>query len=153
MQAVLCKLCIHRVMTRQVAAWLKSDILDEGKYIFSEKGTPQGGVMSPFLPNMALHGLQTHLSAWIRKYSQRDSKEKTISPTNRDKTLKVTRHADDFVLLHVYLKVIEQGRRVVKEWLDGIGVKIFQKPDNSHSSLTPRRKACIRFLRIFYTPI
>ena len=33
---------------RQIKAWLKANILDNGKTIFPEEGTPQGGVHQPF---------------------------------------------------------------------------------------------------------
>ena len=39
--------------------WLKAGVIEEGKgFAPTEEGTPQGGVISPLLLNVALHGLE-----------------------------------------------------------------------------------------------
>ena len=38
--------------------WLKAGIMDQGVFQETEQGTPQGGVISPLLANIALHGLE-----------------------------------------------------------------------------------------------
>jgi retron-type reverse transcriptase len=38
--------------------WLKAGIMDHGVFKETEQGTPQGGVISPLLANIALHGLE-----------------------------------------------------------------------------------------------
>ena len=52
------KLNAIQPLMRLVRAWLKAGIVDEGKTIFPEEGVPQGGVISPLLCNVALHGLE-----------------------------------------------------------------------------------------------
>ena len=37
--------------------WLKAGIMEEGQYAPSPSGTPQGGILSPVLANMALDGM------------------------------------------------------------------------------------------------
>lgn len=39
-----------------VEQWLKAGMIDKGRFAPSEEGTPQGGVISPVLLNVALHG-------------------------------------------------------------------------------------------------
>ncbi|MEO0537026.1 MAG: reverse transcriptase N-terminal domain-containing protein [Cyanobacteria bacterium P01_A01_bin.123] len=47
---------------RQLRGWLKCGVLDNG-FQATERGTPQGGVASPLLALIALHGLETHLKS------------------------------------------------------------------------------------------
>ena len=44
-----------------VKAWLKAGVLEEGSIEHSEVGTPQGGVISPLLANIALDGMERAL--------------------------------------------------------------------------------------------
>ena len=41
-----------------VAQWLKAGVLEHGRLSRTEEGTPQGGVVSPVLLNIALHGME-----------------------------------------------------------------------------------------------
>jgi RNA-directed DNA polymerase len=42
-----------------IAAWLKAGVIEQGKgFAPTEEGTPQGGIVSPLLMNVALHGLE-----------------------------------------------------------------------------------------------
>ena len=42
----------------QVEQWLKAGVVDKGRFTPTEEGTPQGGVVSPVLLNIALHGME-----------------------------------------------------------------------------------------------
>ena len=44
-------------LLRLLKRFLKAGIIEEGKYISSEKGTPQGGIISPILANIYLHSV------------------------------------------------------------------------------------------------
>jgi RNA-directed DNA polymerase len=41
-----------------VAQWLKAGVVEHGRLHRTEEGTPQGGVVSPVLLNVALHGME-----------------------------------------------------------------------------------------------
>jgi RNA-directed DNA polymerase len=45
-----------------VRQWLKAGVMEEGAFQATEAGTPQGGVISPLLLNIALHGMEVALS-------------------------------------------------------------------------------------------
>ena len=57
-EQLLAKLHAIQPIMRLVCAWLKAGIVDGGEILFPEAGTPQGGVVSPLLANVALHGLE-----------------------------------------------------------------------------------------------
>jgi RNA-directed DNA polymerase len=41
-----------------IAGWLKAGVIEDGIFTPTEEGTPQGGVISPLMMNVALHGLE-----------------------------------------------------------------------------------------------
>src|SRR5437867_9832761 len=40
---------------RLIRAWLKAGVMEEGKVTHPDRGSPQGGVISPLLSNVYLH--------------------------------------------------------------------------------------------------
>jgi RNA-directed DNA polymerase len=92
---------------RLVKDWLKAGILDNGQWLFPEAGTPQGGVISPLLANIALHGLETAVVAVSKRYR-----------------ITVIRYADDFVILCQDLATLQQAIAVARTWLAGMGLEI-----------------------------
>ena len=47
----------------QVAQWLQAGVIENRQYAPTPEGTPQGGVISPLLMNIALHGMETAAGA------------------------------------------------------------------------------------------
>jgi RNA-directed DNA polymerase len=59
--ALLQKLHSYPATRRIIKAWLKAGILEDGGFYETIKGTPQGGVVSPLLMNIALHGIEAEI--------------------------------------------------------------------------------------------
>jgi RNA-directed DNA polymerase len=70
-----------------VRAWLRAGVVENGRLFRTEEGTPQGGVISPLLLNIALHGMETAAGA---RYGA-DTHANRRSPI-------LIRYADDFVV-------------------------------------------------------
>ncbi len=97
----------------QIRAWLKAGVVDRGRYAPTEEGTPQGGVISPLLLNIALQGMEA--AAGVR-YDYRGG---VIAgcPT-------VITYADDFVVLCHSREQAETVRARLDEWLKDRGLAL-----------------------------
>ena len=114
------KLNTYPQMQRTIKAWLKAGILD-GKELFpSEEGTPQGGVISPLLMNIALHGMETFISKSFPMSKGIKAEKKTTINWRPQ----IIRYADDAVILHPDPKVIEQTKVLLQEWLKPLGLEL-----------------------------
>jgi RNA-directed DNA polymerase len=112
-------------MRRMLRSWLKAGILDQGVFAPTPRGTPQGGVISPLLMNVALHGLETCVVDALTR--RRDKKSQKVSPT-------VIRYADDFVVLDEDLQTIEQAKENITAWLKDVGLEL--KASKTHITHT-----------------
>lgn len=108
----------------QLKMWLKSGVLDEHVFTRTEEGTPQGGVISPLLANIALHGMESFIKELIKDIPVMDSSGKPIKPSRRGSSLGFVRYADDFVVMHPDLKVITLIRDKLPEFLGAIGLNL-----------------------------
>jgi len=103
-------------MQLQLRAWLKAGILEGEEYTFPEMGTPQGGVISPLLVNIAFHGLRETLNAYL--YTLGGHRLATRQ------ALTFVRYADDFVLMFPEKDVLENLKEVTQEFLKPIGLEL-----------------------------
>lgn len=131
-QALLTKLNTTPNLRRQIKAWLRGGVMDGLKYHDTTEGTPQGGVISPLLANVALHGIENRINqAFGGGYF--------ISPQGKRKrytsnVVRVIRYADDFVILHEDLSTIQKAQKVVADWLQGMGLEL--KPEKTRITHT-----------------
>jgi RNA-directed DNA polymerase len=95
--------------------WLKAGFIDfrKGKTLFpTEAGTPQGGVISPILANMALDGLETAIKNGCRQ---------------KDK-VNLVRYADDFIITGASKEVlIDKIRPIVESHLKERGLELSEE--------------------------
>ncbi|EKD09430.1 group II intron reverse transcriptase/maturase [Limnospira platensis] len=103
-------------LKRNVKQWLKAGVLDNGVFEDTETGTPQGGVISPLLANIALDGMERLV--------------KEMYP-NKGTAIQVNliRYADDFVVISPSLEIIEQCQTAISEWLKPVGLEM--KPEKT----------------------
>lgn len=131
--ALLAKLGSFPLMERQIQAWLQAGIMDEYANTprCSIMGTPQGGIISPLLANIALHGLEEHL---LNIVSSRDLPKPHPLAANGTRTkrtaLGVIRYADDFVLIQRNPEIMEKIIHETKNWLADVGLEISEEKSN-----------------------
>lgn len=131
---LLNKLNTFSQMRRYIKACLRSGVMDGHELFPTTEGTPQGGIVSPLLANIALHGLETFLKEWLWEsgYRKRDGKGEVTGKKETQRELTVIRYADDFVIIHPNLEVIKQAKIKTEEWLKEVGLEL--KP--SKTSIT-----------------
>ena len=96
-KALLKKLDTFPLMLKQIRAWLKAGISEKDPFSSLEtlikenlEGTPQGGIISPLLANIALNGIENNT---------------------------IIRYADDIVILHPKLDVIWLCKKELSKFL------------------------------------
>ena len=121
---VLDKLQTFPALRQAINAWLTAGVMDGNTYFSSNTGIAQGGVLSPLLMNIALHGMEAVVT------------ESLPNDHAREQPLLV-RYADDFVILHPDLKALQQAIRRVKHWLATIGLHLHAHKTRITHTLTP----------------
>jgi RNA-directed DNA polymerase len=133
--ALLKKLGYNGKVRQQIKAWLKSGVIDNNNFLETEEGTPQGGVISPLLANIALHGLEKYLNEFAITIDMKRSDGCRQEGWQRKvSSLNFVRYADDFVLMHKDKKVILDGKKVIEQWLSKIGLEL--KPSKTRIAHT-----------------
>ncbi|TVQ44924.1 MAG: group II intron reverse transcriptase/maturase [Gloeocapsa sp. DLM2.Bin57] len=133
--ALLDKTGYKGLLRQQIKAWLKSGVLDQGVFSKTEMGTPQGGVISPLLANIALDGIERML----KKYAENAKGWKSpgghnLSREGRVWSLTFVRYADDFVVLHRNKEVVLECKELISSWLLDIGLEL--KPEKTRLAHT-----------------
>ncbi|WP_043999578.1 reverse transcriptase domain-containing protein, partial [Microcystis aeruginosa] len=113
---LLSKIHCPSSLKRDIKQWLKAGVLDNGVFEETETGTPQGGVISPLLANIALDGMARLIEILFPK-------------KNKINQAVLIRYADDFVVISPSLEIIEQCQTAISEWLKPIGLEL--KPEKT----------------------
>jgi len=104
--------CPGRELVKQ---WLKAGVMEDGVFHATEWGTPQGGVISPLLLNIALHGMEQALGV-------RHTTKGCAGPRM------VVRYADDFV---VFCRTQEDAQlvkdQILPAWLAVRGLNLSEE--------------------------
>lgn len=98
-----------------VRAWLTAGVVERGQFTTTDEGVPQGGVISPLLLNIALHGMEK--AAGVR-YARCD----TYGSTAMMSSPVLARYADDFVVICHSREQAEQARDRLADWLQPRGL-------------------------------
>lgn len=105
----------HRIgderMVRLILKWLKAGVIEDGQWLETEEGTPQGAVISPLLANLYLHHvLDLWVQAWRKKVAHGD--------------VIVVRYADDAVLGFQYREEAEKFLEELRERVRKFGLEL-----------------------------
>jgi RNA-directed DNA polymerase len=99
-----------------VKGWLKAGVFEPGKgFAPTEEGTPQGGVISPLLLNVALHGLEEAAGVRYRTSGTHAGESAPGSPV-------LIRYADDFAVLCHSQQQAQQVKARLAQWLEPRGL-------------------------------
>jgi RNA-directed DNA polymerase len=93
-----------------VERWLKAGVIDQGRFAPTVEGTPQGGIISPCLMNVALHGLEGAAGVRYRQTGAHTGETEAGSPI-------LIRYADDLVVLCHSRDEAEQIKARLAAWL------------------------------------
>jgi RNA-directed DNA polymerase len=111
----LVKFIEHRIadkrVVRLIQKWLNAGILEEGKIIYNEQGTPQGSSGSPLFANIFLHYVY---DLWVQQWGKLKARGEMI----------VVRFADDTVVGFQYKADAEQFQKELKERLLKFGLEL-----------------------------
>jgi group II intron reverse transcriptase/maturase len=105
----------HRIVDKRILRlikkWLKAGVIEDGKRIASERGTPQGAVISPLLANIYLHYVfDTWTHHWREHYARGD--------------VIMVRYADDSVIGFQYEEEAKQLLEAMRERFAKFGLAL-----------------------------
>jgi RNA-directed DNA polymerase len=95
-----------RRVIKLIRQWLKAGVVEEGRYHPTDKGTPQGGVISPLLANIFLHQLDRF---WVEECAE---------------TGNLVRYADDFVVVCRYEHQAREALQKIAAVLERMKLKL-----------------------------
>ena len=105
----------HRIgdrrIVRLIQKWLEAGVMEQGRWIETEEGTPQGAVISPILANLYLHYV---LDLWVDQWRRKKGTGDVI----------IVRYADDAVLGFQYREDAERFLEQLRERLGKFGLEL-----------------------------
>lgn len=100
-----------RNFIRYIKRFLNSGVMEQGKYLESDKGTPQGGLISPILANVYLHYV---LDLWFEKIIRKQFGGRAF----------MVRYADDFVCCFIYENEARKFFEMLKDRFAKFGLEL-----------------------------
>lgn len=140
-EKLLSKINCSGNVKKAIRQWLKAGKVKGFPLVVPENlekthlGTPQGGVISPLLANIALYGLEkavkdNYVNNLYSEFGQvgKKTKASSVPIADRYKQINVIRYADDFVVIHPSEDVIKLTKNFVSAWLlDNVGVELSEE--------------------------
>jgi RNA-directed DNA polymerase len=93
-----------------IRAWLTAGVMDNGRFAPTEEGAPQGGVISPLILNIVLHGMETAAGVRYFKRSRGGIEAAPDAPV-------LVRYADDMLVFCHSREHAEQVKVQLTKWL------------------------------------
>lgn len=125
--ALLQKINTFPKLQRIIKGWLKNGVMEGEVFHKMSAGTPHGGVISPLLANIALHGLEYDLKeALLEDLLQyaRQKKRYYVKAKNAKENISMVFYADDFVVIHESKEIILKAKEYIGRWLEEVGLKL-----------------------------
>jgi RNA-directed DNA polymerase len=111
----LIKFIEHRIadkrVVRLIQKWLNAGVLEEGKIIYNEQGTPQGSGASPLLANVYLHYVY---DLWVQQWKEKRARGDVVA----------VRFADDTVVGFQYESDAKQFQQELVARLQKFGLEL-----------------------------
>jgi RNA-directed DNA polymerase len=126
-EALLAKLGTFPFLRRIIKGWLQAGVLDNRELRPTITGSAQGGVISPLLANVALHGLEKAILDAFPATTVSEGKKTNWKP-------RVIVYADDFIVLHHEWETITRCRDIAVQWLSAMGLEL--NPEKTHITHT-----------------
>jgi RNA-directed DNA polymerase len=103
--------------------FLKAGFVFKGELFPTDDGTPQGGVISPILANMALDGMEKVLSDrfWTNRLGRVDLRFKNAHKVN------LIRYADDFVVTAATEEIALEVKEILRDFLKTRGLELSEE--------------------------
>ncbi|MGH7459183.1 MAG: group II intron reverse transcriptase/maturase [Longimicrobiaceae bacterium] len=111
LRSFLAKRVRDGVIRRAIGKWLRAGVMEAGRVLHPETGTPQGGVISPLLANLYLHEV---VDRWF---------EEEVKPRLRGRAVLV-RYADDFVIVFADEHDAHRVADVLPKRLERFGLRL-----------------------------
>jgi RNA-directed DNA polymerase len=107
---------------RMLGQWLRAGFMEQGNWFPTAAGTPQGGIISPVLANLALDGLERLLRRHFRKSNH---------PPYYNPQVNLIRYCDDFVVTGRSQALLEhQVKPLIEQFLAERGLRL--SPQKTH---------------------
>jgi RNA-directed DNA polymerase len=100
-----------------IREWLKAGYMENGVCHDTTSGTPQGGVISPLLANIAFHGMEQALGV---RYKVR--RNRAYASELHPQSVGLVRYADDFVVFCHSQEEAQQAQRTLESWFHDRGL-------------------------------
>lgn len=114
----LMKFVEHRIADKRILRllrkWLRAGVSEDGQWLKTSVGTPQGAVISPTLANIYLHYV---LDQWINHWRKRQAHGEVI----------IVRYADDVVIGFQYQNEAELLLQALRERMAKFGLELHQE--------------------------
>lgn len=151
---ILIKLVERRISDRRVLKtirkWLKAGVMENGKKQPTEKGSPQGGVISPLLANIYLHVMDTYWTKEARHLSElyRYCDDFVVICRTKEQAIEARQRIQ--AILKLLKPTLHPTKTTRKEGFDFLGFRIQKMKSRNTGKLLPymcpSRKAMKRIM-------